>query len=181
MSEPPPWRISILIGWCGMRGLLTLATSFALPDDFPGRETIMLTAMTVVLGTLVLQGLTLKPLMRLLGLIDGDDSLREELSEARRHMLEAGIAAADREEQQVAAALGAKLSAAMEVSGSDDPQGRTRYDEAASRIVAAERTMLNDLRARGGIAGDVFFLLEEELDWSELATRPTGAIGDLDS
>jgi CPA1 family monovalent cation:H+ antiporter len=61
-------RGDILIGWCGMRGLVTLATAFALPLDFPGRDEIMLTAFSVVLGTLVLQGMTLRPLMRLLRL-----------------------------------------------------------------------------------------------------------------
>jgi len=180
-TKPGPWRISILMGWCGMRGLLSLATSFALPAGFPGREAIMLSAMIVVLGTLVLQGLTLKPLMSMLGLVGTDDSLRLELSEARRHILQAGMDAADRETGPFAGALKAKLLAAVDVSASDDPQGRTHYDEAVARVVKAERIVLNDLRAQGRIADDVFYLLEEELDWSELATRPRGAIGDLDT
>ena len=49
----------MLIGWCGMRGLVTLATAFALPADFPQRDLIVLTAFAVVLATLVVQGLTL--------------------------------------------------------------------------------------------------------------------------
>src|SRR5262249_60563039 len=56
-------RGDLLIAWCGMRGLVTLATAFALPAGFPGRDPIVLTAFCVVLGTLVLQGMTLKPLL----------------------------------------------------------------------------------------------------------------------
>ncbi len=170
--EPAPWRITFLVSWCGMRGLLTLATAFALPAGFPGRDLIMLTAMGVVLGTLVLQGLTLRPLMHLLGITGSDDSLREELSEARRRMLEAGIAAADRESPKKAAALRARLGAAIDMTDTDDPQGRTRHDEAMDRVVAAQRNLIVALRAKGELADDVFYRLEEELDWMELATKP---------
>src|SRR5262249_12700683 len=51
-----PLPIAVLIGWCGMRGLVTLATAFALPGDFPERDLIVLTAFAVVLATLVVQG-----------------------------------------------------------------------------------------------------------------------------
>ncbi len=174
----PDWKVAVLMSWCGMRGLLTLATSFALPADFPGRDMIVLTAMAVVLGTLVIQGLTLKPMMHWLSLAGTDDTLREELSAARRTMLKAGMSAVEDEKPQLREALTAKIRAALAVSAGDDPQGRTHYDEAAARMVAAEREALNTMRDEGRIADDVFYLLEEELDWSELATRPAGAIGD---
>src|SRR4029453_1810350 len=50
-------RQGILLGWCGMRGLVTLATAMALPASFPQRDLILLTAFAVVLATLVVQGL----------------------------------------------------------------------------------------------------------------------------
>src|SRR5436190_19837284 len=53
----------VLVSWCGMRGLVTLATAFALPSGFPGRDLIVLSAFCVVLGTLVIQGFTLRPLL----------------------------------------------------------------------------------------------------------------------
>ena len=59
---------AVFMGWCGMRGFVTIATAFALPDSFPHRDTVVLTAFSVVLATLVLQGLTLAPLVRRLGL-----------------------------------------------------------------------------------------------------------------
>ncbi len=59
---------SLFIGWCGMRGFVTMSTALALPASFPQRDTATLTAFAVVVATLVFQGLTLAPLIRLLGL-----------------------------------------------------------------------------------------------------------------
>ena len=52
----------LVISWAGMRGILSLAAALALPASFPFRGAIVLTAFAVVLGTLVIQGLTLGPL-----------------------------------------------------------------------------------------------------------------------
>ena len=59
-----------VVGWCGMRGTVTLAAALALPTDFPFRDLILTTAFGVTLGTLVLQGLTLRPLLLRLELIE---------------------------------------------------------------------------------------------------------------
>jgi NhaP-type Na+/H+ or K+/H+ antiporter len=67
-------RGAILVSWSGMRGLVTLATAFALPLDFPGRDLIVLCAFCVVLGTLVIQGLTLRPLLHVLDFKDDGTS-----------------------------------------------------------------------------------------------------------
>jgi CPA1 family monovalent cation:H+ antiporter len=53
----------LVISWAGMRGIVSLAAAMALPDPFPFRNLILLTAFSVVLGTLAIQGLTLKPLL----------------------------------------------------------------------------------------------------------------------
>ena len=58
----------MVISWAGMRGIVTLAAALALPDGFPSRDLILLTAFLVVLGTLLIQGLTLKALLRALNL-----------------------------------------------------------------------------------------------------------------
>jgi NhaP-type Na+/H+ or K+/H+ antiporter len=65
-QDVPTFGGAVLVGWCGMRGLVTLVVAIALPTtaDFPGRDPIVLAAFAVVLGTLVLQGMTLKPLLR---------------------------------------------------------------------------------------------------------------------
>ena len=176
LTEPPPWRLSVLVSWCGMRGLLTLATSFALPQNFPGRDYIVLAAFTVVLGTLVLQGLTLRPLMRLFDAEAPASELADDLGEARRTLLAAGLDAAKREPEKVAQLLRTKLDAARDVSHSDDPQGATAFDRGLANVVDAQRKCLNAMRHRDEIAEDVFDRLQEELDWLELAARPNREI-----
>ncbi|MGO7259150.1 cation:proton antiporter, partial [Rhizobium brockwellii] len=59
---------TLLVGWAGMRGLVTLATAFALPADFPERDLVVLTAFAVVLATLVIQGATMAPMIHFLKL-----------------------------------------------------------------------------------------------------------------
>ena len=55
--DQPGW--TFLIGWAGMRGVVTLAAAFVIPEDAPHREVLLLAAFSVVAGTLFLQGLTL--------------------------------------------------------------------------------------------------------------------------
>jgi NhaP-type Na+/H+ or K+/H+ antiporter len=57
----PTVQGGIVVAWCGMRGIVTLAAAFALPESFPYHDLMLLTAFAVVLGTLVIQGLTLRP------------------------------------------------------------------------------------------------------------------------
>jgi len=58
-GRPPPWTYTFILGWAGMRGVVTLAAAFVLPEDTPYREVLLLAAFTVVAGTLFVQGLTL--------------------------------------------------------------------------------------------------------------------------
>src|SRR5262249_14896499 len=81
----------LVVSWAGMRGVVSLAAAMALPEDFPYRNLIVLTAFAVVLGTLVIQGLTLGPLMRALDLHDGDP-VGKEVATAGARALQAGLA-----------------------------------------------------------------------------------------
>ncbi|MDN4159781.1 Na+/H+ antiporter [Nocardioides abyssi] len=63
-GRPPPWTYTFILGWAGMRGVVTLAAAFVLPEDTPYREVLLLAAFTVVAGTLFVQGLTLPWLAR---------------------------------------------------------------------------------------------------------------------
>ncbi len=64
----PPWSHPTLLAWAGMRGVVSLAAALALPAGFPGRDLIVFLAFCAILATLVLQGTTLGPLIRRLGL-----------------------------------------------------------------------------------------------------------------
>jgi CPA1 family monovalent cation:H+ antiporter len=93
-QDAPSAREALAVGWSGMRGIVTLAAALAVPAGFPERDAIQLTAFVVVLGTLVLQGLTLRPLLRLLAL-PKDDVVETELRLARKAVLKAAMGTLD--------------------------------------------------------------------------------------
>jgi Na+/H+ antiporter len=67
-GEVPSWRSTMVLGWAGMRGVVTLAAAFAIPESFEYRETLILAALVVAAGTLFVQGSTLPTLVRRLRL-----------------------------------------------------------------------------------------------------------------
>jgi monovalent cation/hydrogen antiporter len=76
-----PWSYALVIGWAGLRGVVTLAAAFLIPDGVPFRDTLIFAAMVVTAGTLLLQGLTLPFLVRALGL-RGPDARSDALQAA---------------------------------------------------------------------------------------------------
>ena len=173
-GSPPQLRGDVLVGWCGMRGLVTLATAFALPINFPGRDPIVLTAFCVVLGTLVIQGMTLAPLMRLLN-FGADRSVEEDVSRARVAILQAAIDSLPATEAGAAVSMREQYSAALVVAkDSENPQGTTEYDELRLNAIRHQRLLLEKLRADGTIGDEAYHRLEEEIDWAELDAAPAG-------
>ena len=170
---------AFVVGWCGMRGIVTLAAALALPDGqhgvpaFPGRDLILLIAFAVVLGTLVLQGLTLKPLLGWLDLRD-DDPVGRETGRARARAFEAALANLDGEEGRAADALRREYKAVLRAA-KDDPDGQAPAsmpkDELRLRTVGAAREALVGLRRNGEIGDDAFQRVEEELDRAEMHAR----------
>jgi Na+/H+ antiporter len=71
-GEMPSWQHTTVLGWAGMRGVVTLAAAFAIPEDFEYRETLILAALVVAAGTLFIQGSTLSMLVRWLRLPSPD-------------------------------------------------------------------------------------------------------------
>jgi CPA1 family monovalent cation:H+ antiporter len=65
-GKVPPWTYTFLIGWAGMRGVVTLAAAFVIPTDMAHREVLLLIAFTVTAGTLFLQGMSLPWFTRVL-------------------------------------------------------------------------------------------------------------------
>ena len=93
----PSWQAKAILGWCGMRGAVSLAAALALPlttdagNPFPARDLIVFLTFTVILTTLLLQGLTLPSLIHALELDDGGLAEKEE-AKARIHASEAALA-----------------------------------------------------------------------------------------
>lgn len=160
---------SVLIGWAGMRGLVTLATAFALPETFPQRDLIVLTAFAVVLATLVVQGLTLAPLVRLLGL-DRQDPLGDELARGRAALASAGLAALESEKGPMADHWRFSFETARAAA---TPPADCRPLEEKRRLglfaLHRQRERLDELRREETVGPDAFLVLQEELDFAEVA------------
>jgi CPA1 family monovalent cation:H+ antiporter len=81
VRRAPDWQTIAVISWTGMRGVVTLAAAAGVPADTPGREEIQLFAFAVAIGTVLIQGLTLPPLIRVLKVGDPDEASRDEAEE----------------------------------------------------------------------------------------------------
>lgn len=86
----PPWQWVFIIGWCGMRGIVSLAAALAVPAILPSRNAIVFVTFSVIFATLVGMGLTLPLVIRLLRVHDDDRMQRAEI-EVRIKALEEGI------------------------------------------------------------------------------------------
>src|SRR5678815_698261 len=188
------WRVSperpaptisggILASWCGMRGIVTLAAALALPASFPYRDLVVFSAFCVVLTTLVVQGLTLRPLLQRLCL-DEDRTVEREIRIARAETARAALRALD--DHPSAEILRREYQARIQVAESPPtPEPPTQTDGSLAalqrRAVAAQRDSLTDLRARQVIGDDAFHVVEEEIDLQELTAdtrvRPEAAGG----
>jgi CPA1 family monovalent cation:H+ antiporter len=181
-------RSAAVVGWCGMRGIVTLAAALGLPNGsdggpaFPYRDLVLFTAFAVVLATLVVQGLTLRPLMSALRL-EADRTVEREARVARVETLRAALSAigatsADamsdvlrRRYEILLQRAEAQLAGA---GGSDDRRaeaggGASEADAAIVRsATTAERQRLLALRADGTIGDAAFQQIEQELDLEAL-------------
>ena len=159
-----------IIGWCGMRGIVTLAAALALPIDFPFRDLIFFTAFSVVLVTLVIQGVTLRPLLHLLGVRE-DDTIDREVrlarSEAFHAALEAARAGGDSETAHI---LRRRYELRLRHLHETEPVDEQHAVDAETvrRVTAAERKRIIALRDNGTIGDAAFQRVEEEIDLREL-------------
>jgi len=161
---------SIVVAWSGMRGIVTLAAAYALPVGFPYRDMILLCAFTVVVGTLLIQGLTLAPLLRFLAISD-DHPVDREFALARKAALEAAIGSLEGALPTAAAAIRQEYRDMLEQTGRA-AQLDTDHNALRRTALAVARKTAFDLRQRGTIGDDAFHRLEEELDWLELGAAP---------
>jgi NhaP-type Na+/H+ or K+/H+ antiporter len=162
----------LVISWAGMRGIVSLAAALALPAGFPFRDLILLTAFSVVLGTLVIQGLTLKPLLRALDLRD-DDPVGREWNVARERALRAGLEILDRDQTPAAEAVRQEFVANLGTAAANSQGRRSRHGEVHRAAIQAARRAVHELRGSNAIGDDAFHLMEEELDWLEMAGGST--------
>ncbi len=180
-SRYPPWRHLLFTGWAGIRGGDSLVIALALPytglygGPLPGRDAIIFVTFVVILITLVVQGLTLAPLIRLLGIVGGNEEEAEE-RHARRASIRAGADALKRfmtdgsAEAEAAAGLGQMAAFNLE-----SINGPTSTASAHLRLhmamLAAERESVIAMRDRNEIGDAVMRRLQQEFDHEEVLLR----------
>jgi CPA1 family monovalent cation:H+ antiporter len=177
----PAFRSVILASWCGLRGVISLAAALAIPLEsqpgtaFPGRSAVIACTVVVILVTLVVQGLTLEPLVRLLKIPQDPDS-QAEVQKAREAVLAAGIARLDEYCSEASCPISVhRFRAAMEdelVTLREESQeeaalarARIAVSEAVQReVVKAQQAALLALRNEGAINDRTYLDLQLELD-----------------
>ena len=165
-------KASTILSWAGMRGIVTLAAALAIPltlgdgSAFPYRDLILLCAFTTVLGTLVIQGLTLRPLILALKL-PTDDPVADEVSWARTQVYSAGLDSIADDTSPESELIRKEYQVRREAQLSD-ARGLANGSTLHKSLLSAARVRANELRLSGRIGDEAFRVLEAELDWSEL-------------
>jgi CPA1 family monovalent cation:H+ antiporter len=181
----PPWTLTLVHGWAGMRGVVTLAAAFVIPEDTRYREVLLLMAFTVVAGTLLLQGTTLPWFARRLR-VPGPDpvedalaraTLLQQASKAALHRLEEleyddsqGVVDLIRQRlDQRNFAAWERLSTVADRESPSDLYARIRLS-----LLDAERTKVLKIRETGKVdsevVADVLALLDVEESMLDVAT-----------
>jgi Na+/H+ antiporter len=185
----PPWQWPFVLGFTGVRGIVSLAAALAIPfaidsgRPFPDRDLILFLTFAVILVTLVGQGLMLPAVIRVLGLANaGERELQADRTEellARRHAIEAAIERLD----QLAAERGLADEVVRRLRAEHRdrlrhfehaPQGGENQqhppaipDEIELLLMAAERERINELYRQGTLKEEARRRLERELDLRE--------------
>jgi CPA1 family monovalent cation:H+ antiporter len=185
-----PWQQTALIAWTGMRGADSLAGALAIPlvlpngQSFPGRDLILLLTFSVIFGTLVLQGLTLTPLVRWLRVVDDHVTEKEERL-ARLKANEAALARLEEIEQSkhVKKETVERLRSEYEdrirqlqVDAVEEEDVRRLYspdfEKLAREVLKTERDTVLSLRNEETINDLVLRRIQRDIDLAEARLRP---------
>ncbi|MEV7399016.1 Na+/H+ antiporter [Streptomyces sp. NPDC091267] len=194
------WTAPLIVGWAGMRGVVSLAIAFSIPmftsdgEDFPARNLVLFLTFTTVIGTLVIQGLTLPLLVRVLRL-PGRDRQAETLAEAQAQS-EASTAAEARLEDlltdernslpqpltdRLRTVLERRRNAVWERLGASNPvtgeSADDTYRRLAGEMIEAEREVFVRLRDERSIDDEMMRTLLRRLDLEEAAAYREEADG----
>ncbi|MGH2982055.1 MAG: Na+/H+ antiporter [Solirubrobacterales bacterium] len=178
------WRVRLIATWAGMRGAVSLAAALALPLQtdagaaFPQRDLIIFLAFSVILFTLVAQGLTLPWLLRRLKVCD--DGREEEVEELHARLHAAAVALERLDElaaedwtrpetvervRRTYEYRRRRFSARRDGDDSDGIEDRSlAYQRLVRELGEAQRRAVVELRNTGEISHDVMLRIERELD-----------------
>jgi Na+/H+ antiporter len=181
----PSWQSVVVIGWAGMRGIISLAAALGISygvgvqNNAPVRAEIIFITFCVILVTLVGQGLTLGPLIKLLGVAESSAPHKQE-TELRVRALEEGIARlhaleptydSPHEWEIAGRLLGeyehriAHLRGKLDASDESTEVAEIATDRHLQKeALDAERTAISRMRAAGEIPDEIFRSIEYDLD-----------------
>ncbi|MDR3100511.1 MAG: sodium:proton antiporter, partial [Paraburkholderia sp.] len=177
-----PWSFSeaVVLGWAGMRGVVSLAAALALPANFPGRDLIVFSTFLLIIATLVVQGASLAPLIRVLKLRPGARATMSE-HEARATTFRAALAALEEIGQRASGLERATLDRLLteyrvrvsanenaHTSGAERVEHRERFLRVELELVGVSREALLGLHRDGKIDDALLHRIESELDLEEL-------------
>jgi CPA1 family monovalent cation:H+ antiporter len=170
-----------LASWCGVRGVVSLAAALSLPrfmDDgspFPGRDMVIACTLVVILVTLIAQGLTLQPLIQMLGL-RADEDTAQEVRSAREAVLTAGLARLDEYCSETSCPISVhhwrtlmadELVTLRDADTESSRQAATRLavsNEVRREVAKSQERALLLLRDTGRINDNTYLELQLELD-----------------
>jgi CPA1 family monovalent cation:H+ antiporter len=203
LPEQLPWRYVVVISWAAMRGVVTLAAAAGVPaltasgQPFPGRDVIQALAFVIAVGTLLAQGPTLPPLIRLLRIsapaeqrraIEAGQRAREISMAAAKDALRSIIAdppegtnpaVLDRFHQQISTALAERAAAEAAAEAVEDsaagagPGSRDTLRVVRQNMLAAQRRALVQARDAGELDDETTRGELERLDYEEAAAATT--------
>ena len=193
-GQVPPWTYTLLLGWAGMRGVVTLAAAFVIPTSMPHREVLLLIAFTVTAGTLFLQGSSLPWLARRLR-VPSPDPTADALARANllHQASQSGLAELDcideDDPHEVSETLRDRVRrrdyAAWERVGAAEAETPSEiYARRRQRMIEAERERVLEIRSTGAVphevVEEVLAMLDVEesmLDYSERERERVRAAG----
>jgi Na+/H+ antiporter len=181
-----PWKDATILAWSGMRGAVSLAAALAIPlttdagGAFPSRELIIFLTFAVILGTLVLEGLTFPAVIRILRLREEGLADKEE-AKARIHAAEAALARLEEllEEEWVREDTAERVRGLFnfrrerfrsrfdpETDGGIEDRSMS-YQRLLRELLDAEREAVLELQRSGRIDSDVMRRVVRDLDLEE--------------
>ena len=179
-GKHPSWSYTLVLGWAGMRGVVTLAAAFAIPAKFDYRATLILVALVVTAGTLFVQGSTLPLLVRLLRLPSPDPredalaraALLEKASAAGLEYLELHRGEEDRWNviDELRRRSQQRNTAAWERLGGTHPEDETPSESYARMrldMLKVEREKVLHVRGTGAVPSEVVADVLAQLDVEE--------------
>src|SRR5262245_19689242 len=182
----PPWQQLAFVSWNGMRGAITIAAALLVPlstdagAPLPDRDIVVFFAFVVVLGTLVIQGLSMPLVIRALGL-EADDEADTEEALARIRSAEAALERLQELEQEdwvlddTAARIRGQYRFRIDrFTARADPDGdgkiekrSLKYQRLRRELIETERRAVTELRNTGEISEEVMRRVQRDLDLEE--------------